>query len=193
MQAIQSRPLDLNILPAQYRPRHIKLSMVAAVVVVIAALLGLVPMYNALTAAHAQTVELESRLTQAKGKLVQTQAERAQAEEQLAALAQQISQSQAEIVRLQTEYSTLNRQRLPRSANIAAAIAALVPRIRVKTIVQEGDTLTLTGQAGSQGLVLDYARALQASDRFNKAQILSMVDADPLGLIPDVEFSIQVE
>lgn len=193
MQALQSRPLDLNILPAQYQPRRITPYMVAVVVTIVLALLGLVPSFNVLTATQAQTTELEARLSQARMTLAQTQAERAHVEGQIAQIDQQITQSQAEIGRLQAELNALSQRRTSRSTSIAAAITSLVPRIRITAILQEGNTLILTGRAGSQGLVLDYARALQANATFGNARILSMVNTDPLGLVPDLEFTIEVE
>jgi Tfp pilus assembly protein PilN len=193
MQALQSRPLDINILPERYRPRRITTPMIAGIVAVASVLLGLVFGYSALTAARAKTADLDARLSQVKATLARTQSERAQLEEQLGEVGQQIEQAQVLIARLRTESSTLSQQRAPRSEGIAAVVTALVPRVYIATVVQEGNTIILTGQAGSQGLVLDYARALQASGQFANVLILSMVNTDPLGLAPEVEFSIQVE
>lgn len=193
MQALQPRPLDLNILPERYRPRHITVPMTATVIIAATLLLGLVSAYDALTAARARTALLQVRLAQTKAALAETQSEQAQLEEQLEGIGQQIEQARAEIARLRTEFGALSQQRTPRSAGIAAAVAALVPRVHIATVAQEADAFILGGQAGSQGLVLDYARALQASGQFANVRILSMANSDPLGVTPEVEFSIAAE
>jgi Tfp pilus assembly protein PilN len=192
-QALKSVPLDLNILPERYQPRRVGVFVVAAVIVASILLLGLALVYNAGSQARARTADLEARLDQLRATLSQTQLDQAQLTERLNQVGEQIEQTSAQTALLRAEFSTLSQQRVPRSAGIVAAVAALVPRVYILTIAQEGNIFTLTGQAGSQGLVLDYARALQAGGQFGNVRILSMVNADPLGLAPDVEFSIQVE
>lgn len=186
---IQSRPLDLNILPERYRPHRITASMAAAIVVVAALLLGFIPAYAAFATARAQTAAGQARLDRTQAALAQAQVDRAALEE----VEQQIEHTRAQVARLQAEFDTLSQWRTPRSASIAAAVAALVPRVRITTIAQEKNLFILTGKAGSQALVLDYARALQPSGQFANVRILSMVNADPLGLAPEVEFSIAME
>jgi len=188
-----SHPLDIDILPERYRPRRITAPMVAAVVVAAALLLGLVPAYRALLTAQARTAALQRRLNQAKAGLAQVQSKQAQSVEQMAEMEQQIEQERAQVARLRVEFSTLSQQRVPRSAGIAAVFAALVPRVHIVTLIQEDSSFILAGQAGSQGMVLDYARALQASGVFANVRILSMSNADPLGLVPEIEFSIEME
>ncbi|MBU0702755.1 MAG: hypothetical protein KKC18_02685, partial [Chloroflexi bacterium] len=69
----QSHPLDLNILPEQYRPRRVTLPMAAAIVLAAVLLLGLVPAYTALTAARAGTADVQARLDRARAALDQAQ------------------------------------------------------------------------------------------------------------------------
>ncbi len=193
MQAIQSQPLDLNILPERYRSRPVAASTVLLVTVAAILLIGLVPAYDLVADAQVQTTQLKARLLTAQTTLAQTQSEQAQLEQQLQETTQQIEQAHTQIARLRAELSALSQQRTSRSAGVAAAVAALVPRVHIATIAQQEDSFVLTGQAGSQGLVLDYARALQASGQFTNVRILSMVNADLLGLIPDINFSIETE
>lgn len=192
-QVLESAPPDLNILPERYRPRRVGVFVVAAVIVAAALLLGGSLVYSARNATQARTADLEARLDQLRATLAQTQLDQAQLTERLSQVGEQIEQTRAQTALLRAEFSTLSQQRVTRSAGIVAAVAALVPRVYILTIAQEGSFFNITGQAGSQGLVLDYARALQAGGQFSNVRILSMVNADPLGLAPDVEFSIQVE
>jgi len=193
VQATLSQPIDFNILPEQYLPRRISWTMLAGVAVVIALLLGLIPAYDALAATRVQTNALQARLNQTKTVLAQTQSEQAELNQQLESTEQQIEQTQAQITSLRLELTTLSQQQTHRSVGIVAAITALIPRVHLAAVAQEGDSFILTGQAGSQGLVLDYARALQASGQFANVRILSMINANPLGLAPEVEFSIEME
>jgi hypothetical protein len=146
---LQSRPLDLDILPEQHRPRRIAAAVAVGLVLAVALLIENV--------------------------------------------GNQIEEVRALIIRLQAEAGTLGQERTYRSDGIAAAVSSLVPRINVTTIAQEGNVFTVSGEAGSQALVLDYARALQVSGEFANVFILSMINVDPLGIAPDVQFSITME
>lgn len=188
-----AQPLDLNILPERYRPRSLWLPLLAVVLLLAVLLLGLVPVYNRLAVVQSRTDYLQARLSQAQASLNQVQAERVRVEQQLAEIEQQIEATQAQSARLRGELDLLGQQRTSRTAGIVAAIGALLPRVQIVGLVQEGEALTVSGQAGSQGLVLDYARSLQASGAFANVRILSLVNADPLGLVPDVTFSIKLE
>lgn len=186
---IRSQPLDLNILPEHYRPRRIAAPVAAGVVLAVVLLLGLIPTYGVLAGQKARTATAADHLAEAKAALEQTSVDQATLEE----VEQQIAQTRAYISRLQTETGAFGDPGSARSNGIAAAVSALVPRIHITTVVQEGSSFTLTGEAGSQALVLDYARALQMSGQFMNVRILSIVNVDPLGLAPEVEFSIAME
>jgi Tfp pilus assembly protein PilN len=190
---IEARPLDLNLLPARYRPRRISVPLVLSVLLAVAVLAGLWPVYGQFVATEARTDYLQTRFDQVKASLTQTQAERVRVEQRLAEIEEQMQGTQAQIIRLRTELDSLSQRRTSRSAGIVAAIEALVPRVQILGLVQTGDTLTVTGQAGSQALVLDYARSLQGRGQFANVRIVSMVNADPLGLAPEVTFSIEME
>lgn len=190
----QARPLDLNLLPARYRPRRIRFPVIAAVLVVIVALLGLLPVYDELTTSRSWTEHLETRLAQAQASLSQAQAEQVKLLETVGALEQQIEETQAQTAHIRAELAILGRQQTTHySDGVAAAVATLIPRVQILRITQQGDLFTLDGEAGSQALVLDYARALQGSGQFANVRIVTMVNTDPLGIAPDVEFSIEME
>lgn len=189
----QPGPLDLDILPEKYRPRRVTMSKIIAITVAALLLLGLLPAYRALATARARTAVLQARLSQANAALTETRSEQTRIEQELEGIGQQIEQARTQITRLQAEFNGLGQQRTPRSDCIAAAIGALIPQVHIVTLVQEGNTLNLSGQAGSLELVLDYSRALQASGQFANVRIVSMVNADPLESASEIEFSIEVE
>lgn len=190
------RPLDLNVLPERYRPRRISTVVILTIVLAVVVLVGLGLAYNTLSSARARTAELRQQLDQMKADLGEgnpTEAEKQASKQALETLEGEIEQALAQIGRFQTDLRALEQQEASRSAGVAAAVYALIPRVRLTGVSQQGNTFILTGEAGSQGLVLDYSRAVQASGQFGNVRILSMVNADPLGLAPDVRFSIAAE
>jgi len=183
----QAQPLDINILPEQYRPRHVTTPVAVAVLVTAVLLLGLIPAYAVLAVTRDRIAEAQLRLDHAQATLGQAQAEQAQLEQ----VNQQIEQVREQIAQLDAEIGTVSRQDTPRSGGITAIAAALVPSVRVTTISQDGDTFTVTGEVDDQTLVLDFARALQSSGQFTNVRILSITSADTT--MPHVEFLIQME
>ncbi len=180
--------VDINILPAHYRPRTITFAQVLSGLVLVALLAGLLPVYMTWQGTRAQTAARQAELARIKTALAQARVE----QDRLEALQKQIDQTRAETERIQAEFSRLNAQQSPRATGIAAIIAALIPRVNIAQITQDHRTFLVTGQAGSQALVLDYARALQAGAAFARVRIVSMVNADPLGIAPDVRFQIEM-
>lgn len=180
--------VDINILPAHYRPRVISLKQTLLGLALLALLGGLGPVYWAWTQASAQTAARQVELAHLKAALAQARLD----QEQLETIQQQIDQTHAERERLQAESRQIGMNQSPRAAGLAIAVASLVPRVNIAAITQNAATYTVTGQAGSQALVLDYARALQASAGFARVRIISMIDTDPLGIAPDVKFEIEL-
>ncbi len=185
----KAQHIDLNILPERYQPRRLTLVMALLVILAMALVMGLAPAISLLRAERARTLSVQARLAQAETALAQVQVNKRALEE----VEQQIAQVQAEIDQLQAEYQALSRWQADRSSGITSIVFSLLPGVRLTGITQEDRFLTIQGEAGSQALVLDYARALQASGEFRNVRILSMVDTDPLGVAPDVRFSILAE
>jgi len=185
----QVRPIDLDLLPVPYRPR--RLTALAGVLILLAAALvmGLVPAVSALQAEHARTLSAQARLAQMETALAQAQVNQAALNE----LEGQIAQVRDEIAQLEAEYEAISRWRTGRSSGIASAIFSALPGLRITGIIQQETAFTISGEAGSQALVLDYARALQATGTFRNVRILSMVNTDPSGMAPEVRFSVLAE
>ena len=181
----QSRPLDINILPEQYRPRRITAPMVLAIVAVAVLLLGLVPTYSVLIAMQARTDNAQTRLDQAQASLAQAQVDPEQLE-----VDQQIEQMREQIAALQAEFGGLDQRHVHRSAAISGIVTALVPHVHIITIAQNGNDFSLTGNASDYTLVLSYARALQSSGRFATVRVVSIANPDSSA---EIEFSITME
>lgn len=185
----QPRPLDLDVLPEQYHPRRVTLRMVLGALVVVATMSGLIPLYRLFDDQRAQIAAAQVRLDQAQAALGQAQVDQAELE----SLSQQIEQVHAEIARIREEAGVLGEWRVLRSDGVATAVSTLVPRVEIRSVAQDEARFVVSGRAGSQTLVLDYARALQASGQFTNVRILSLLNTDPLGLAPEVEFAILME
>ena len=186
---VQQQPPDVNVLPTSYRPRRISAKTAAAIGVAAALVLGLIPSYGAMVDQTEKTNEAEDRLVIAEGALLAIQGQQAG----LLETEQRISEVRSQIQQLTDEFGTIGQNRVPRSDSVATAVAHLVPRVHLDSIFQMGDVVLLSGEAGSQALVLDYSTALLTSGEFANVRILSMVNADPLGIAPDVTFSISLE
>ena len=185
----QIQMIDINILPAQYRRQAISLlQMLPALgVVVVLAILGVLLL--TLNGVQAQTVDQEDQLTLLKAEMARPPADKVD----LTALQQQIDGLRAETARLQAESQNLSAGQPSRAAGLAIAIKAVVPRVTLISLTQSGSLYAVSGEAGSQAIVLDYARALQnALTSHWRVRIVSMVNVDPRGLAPDVQFTIEM-
>lgn len=185
----QTHPIDLDLLPVPYRPRRLTLLAGLLILLGAALLMGLFPAVSALRAEHARALNAQVRLAQAETALAQVQVDRAALDQ----VERQIVQARDQIAQLQAEAQTVSQWQTGRAAGVASAILAALPGVRLTGITQEGAAFTISGEAGSQALVLDYARALQATGAFHNVRILSMVNSDPLGIAPEVRFAVLTE
>jgi uncharacterized protein involved in exopolysaccharide biosynthesis len=191
----QPQPIDLNILPDRYRPAQLQSSVSIAILAGAALLFGLMPAYAFLVRERSETAVVEARLDQVKAALAQSSAGAGTLE----SINQQINQIHEQIAQLEAQLETVGEGSPSRSEAIAAIAGSLAGEVEITSIQQqESNTFVVTGRAGDQTLVLDYAEALQIrtldpeTDRkFANVRILSIVDEDPLTSI--VVFSIAVE
>jgi uncharacterized protein involved in exopolysaccharide biosynthesis len=191
----QPQPIDLNILPDRYRPAQLQSSVSIAILAGAALLFGLMPAYAFLVRERNETAAVEARLDQVKAALAQSSAGAGTLE----SINQQINQIHEQIAQLEAQLETVGEGSPSRSEAIAAIAGSLAGEVEITSIQQqESNTFVVTGRAGDQTLVLDYAEALQIrtldpeTDRkFANVRILSIVDEDPLTSI--VVFSIAVE
>jgi Tfp pilus assembly protein PilN len=191
----QPQPIDLNILPDRYRPAQLQSSVSIAILAGAALLFGLMPAYAFVVRERNETAAVEARLDQVKAALAQSSAGAGTLE----SITQQIDQIRERIAQLEAQLETVGEGSPSRSEAIAAIAGSLAGEVEITSIQQqESNTFVVTGRAGDQTLVLDYAEALQIrtldpeTDRkFANVRILSIVDEDPLTSV--VVFSIAVE
>lgn len=163
-------PIDLNILPEQYRPRV--LSPAIVVVWVIAAVLGVLLVPGALVTRHhrAQARSLEAELWAAEETLA---AIRTPAPE-VVALTDELSHTVRALHTAQTAVPTILASQRNWDPIMQALLDRDPGRIRLTALSQELDDVTLHGYALAQEDVLAYASALDASGRFEQVIVQSM-------------------
>lgn len=179
-------PIDINLLPARYRPRQVTVQTAAAVVAAAALLFGLMPAYAALRNAQARTAALEASRQSAEDALNRMQINQSE----LLQVTEQIEQTRSQIDEIRAQRESLGQGGPSRSAGVEASLAAADPSVRLLAIELEGNVITLRGAAERQEAVLSYSYALKASGRFANVLILSIVNEDEY---PDVTFIIRLE
>ena len=185
----QIQTIDINILPSQYRRQAVSFQQLlpALGVVVVLAVLGVLLLM--LNGVQAQTVEQEDQLALLKAELTKPPADKVD----LAALQQQIDGLRVETARLRAESQSLGAGQPSRAAGLAIAIQAVVPGVTLISLTQSGAIYAVSGEAGSQAIVLDYARALQSVPAAHwHVRIVSMVNVDSRDLAPDMQFVIEM-
>jgi hypothetical protein len=182
--------IDLNVLPKQYRRPGVSLRQTLLALGGVAVLAVLGGLFITLSAAQAQTAAQETELAELKAALTNASAAAAQVDP--AALQQTLEALRAETARLQAEAQTVSSGRPSRAAGIALAIRCVVPGVTLTAITENSGLYQVKGQTGSQPSVLDYALALQSTQSWRVVRIVSILNTDPLGLAPDVQFVIEM-
>ncbi len=179
--------IDVNILPAQYRRAAISLPQILLVLgsITLLAVLGL--LFLTLDATQAQTAVKETELAESKAWLADLPANTVD----LTALQKQIDDLHTATERLRAEAQNLSSGQPSRVAGLALTIRLVVPGVTLAALTQSDRTYTVSGQAGSQAIVLDYARVLQSGATW-RVRIVSLVNTDPSGVVPDVQFVIEM-
>lgn len=181
------RPLDINILPEEHRPRGLSTQMIVLIAAAALLVLGLIAAYVILSGAQHRTDDLRTRLSQAKEALADADASPAQLEE----VEKQIEQTRAQKAHVQEMLGTLGQRRTLRSACVSDPVVALASGVRVVGITQDGDACIVTGEARSKRLALDYARAIRSRGQFANVFIVSLNEPDPESSI--IEMTIRLE
>lgn len=189
-----AQPIDLNILPEQYRPRQFSLGRLLLLAAATAVVAGLGLVFLAWQNARADTASLQTQLDAARLTLDEAQAAQVELNSDVERVGQEIEMIEEELIRLRSELAGLGQQQLPETAvGIRAIVETEVPRVRLTSVTQLHQSFRVNGSAGSQALVLDYARAFEATGEFGNVRILGMENDDPPGTIPDVKFVILLE
>lgn len=184
----QPKPLDLNLLPEQHRPDRVRALFLATILLVLALIIGLLPVTLAWQRVKRQSAAQQTTLEQALSQLQGQQSQQGDRE----ALEQRIEETQKRLQLLQAETGFVQNWQRTHAPDIIAAVSATgASEILLTEINQTEEELTLTGQTASQAQVLEYARALQATSEFTDARIEMMNSTSPPGSPPVVQFIIK--
>jgi Tfp pilus assembly protein PilN len=165
-QATERRPkkIDLNILPAEYRPpkkSHLGIILYMIVFVLICAAALVLVMKSGVDSDVDSRNQTLSNLQQQFNEL---QANKAEADP----IKQKIANAQNQLANIEADYSSFLDNRLLWS-RIIDEINELVPgkKISLWSISTTEDSVTITGLATKRIYVYDYASALEESDFFD--------------------------
>lgn len=180
--------IDVNVLPAQYRRPVISLRQTLLALGGVAVLAVLGALFMATSAAQTQTAAKQAELAELKASLVNTPANRVD----LTGLQATLDDVRRKTDSLRTEAQSLSNDLTSRAEGLAEAIRLVVPGVTLTSVTENGWLYQVGGQAGSQAIVLDYANVLKEANTWRVVRIISLVNADPLGIAPDVEFLIEM-
>lgn len=165
-QATERRPkkIDLNILPAEYRPpkkSHLSPVLYLIVFILICAMAVVIVVKSGV---DSDIDSLDQNLSNLIQQLTQLQANKAEADP----LKAQIAGAQEQLANLEADYEEFIDSRLIWS-EIIDQITEMIPgtRLTVKTISTSIDKVTLSGSSTKRTYVYEYALDLEESDLFD--------------------------
>ena len=169
-QATERRPnkIDLNLLPAEYRPpkkSYLGLILYLVVFILVCALAVVIVMKSGV---DSDIKSLDQNLTNLQQQLTALKANEAEADP----LKEQIAAAQDQLATIEADYQSFMDNRLMWS-QIIDEITELVPgkKITLKTISTSSEKVTLSGSATKRIYVYDYAVALEESDFFSNVNL----------------------
>lgn len=183
-----SQPLDMNLLPDAYRQKRAPLWLPMLAILLALLLLGLVPLFRNLRQTQAAVAAAQADARAALTAIPNDEDDQAL----LAELQRQIAEAEDRRRLLEGETQFLRQTRPRYMPSLSTAATAQQQGTTLHSLELDGPKLTLQGSTLSQALVLDYARALQATGYYNAVQIMEMLEEDT-GSPPLVSFTIVAE
>ena len=175
MQQSETLPVfvDLNVLPEELRPTRYAPLFVLSILVLLAASLALIPLYQAQGATDGETLHLQEELGLIRQDLALVQLDLGKVRGQ-----------QLQLVAMETELASLNEERQAIlgdgrgvSQALSVAILGLPPGVRLASVNGTDGGVTLTGQALTTEDVFEYVWTLRKSGGFSESRIVSLAAA----------------
>jgi type IV pilus assembly protein PilM len=162
---------NLNTLPMAYQPKPISIVKLvalpaAALAIGVIALLGMTVQDAAASIGSAQ-----GKLDTTNKILTQRQTQKKQLTESIASLEKQLKASDASRVVFTAAFDSLNKQGDKINGDLRATTSSLVNGVALKSIMDSGQGISISGQATSEAEVLKYARQLVGSGRFSEVTV----------------------
>jgi len=169
----RTEPLDINILPEEYRPRMVSPAIRLVWLVAIVLLVPLVPAFVLTLRNRAQAEQASDALSQGQ----QALAELATSVPEVVALTEELSRTLHALEVVQAVYPTIAAGERDWASVFEAILSRDAERIQVADLFQEEDDLRLIGYALTQEDVLAYKGDLERSGVFGQVMVQSMQSA----------------
>lgn len=175
MQQSETLPVfvDLNVLPEELRARRYPFLFVLGILVLLAASLALIPLYQAQQSTRDETSRLQEELELISLDLALVQVDLGE-----------IRDLQRQLEAAETDLASLNEERQGAlgdgqelSVDLAAVVLDLPPGVSLASVTGGDEGMTLSGQALTSGDVFEYVRMLRKSGRFSESRIVSLTTA----------------
>ncbi len=175
MQQSETLPqlVDLNVLPEELRARRYPILFVLGILVLLAASLALIPLYQAQQSTRDETSRLQEELELISLDLALVQMDLGK----IRGLQRQLEAAEADLASLNEERQEVlgDGQELP--VDLAAVVLDSPPGVSLASVTGGDEGMTLSGQALTSGDVFEYVRMLRESGRFSESRIVSLATA----------------
>jgi len=165
---------DLNVLPVAYQPEPISLTRILAVpsaVIAVGLLLFLALMIQNTTT---DITEIRGQLNTTNQLVQQKMTQRQKYNDAIAELQQEINSAETSGGNFALAVSNLETNSEIFNGNLEVTVNSLPETVSLTSISHAQNTVTLKGQALSEGDVLSYLRELEASERFSRITITDL-------------------
>ncbi len=190
MQQSETLPhfVDLNVLPEVLRARRYPILFVLVILVLLAASLALIPLYQAQQSTRDETSRLQEELELVSLDLALVQVDLGE----IRGLQRQLEAVEADLASLNEERQEAlgDGQELP--VDLAAVVLDSPPGVSLASVTGGDEGMTLSGQALTSGDAFEYARMLESSGRFSEAPIVSLATESGEAWDSPVTFTIEV-
>jgi len=179
----RNRLIDLNLLPAELRPRHYPRWYVLGLAAVLTGCVLLIPMVALQRSAAQETAHLRDQLALITGQLQGVEMDIGKER----GLRAEIAQVEQVLAGLQAERASLPGAGGPLAQDLSLLYSAAPPGVRIDATSRSVKTVTASGEASSMESIIAYARALTESGSFSEVTI-TQASAGGAGL----DFAVQV-
>ncbi len=175
MQQSETLPqfVDLNVLPEELRARRYPILFVLGILVLLAASLALIPLYQAQQSTRDETSRLQEELELISLDLALVQVDLGK----IRGLQRQMEAAEADLASLNEERQEALGDGQELSVDLATVVLDSPPGVRLASVTGGDEGMTLSGQALTSGDVFEYVRMLRKSGRFSESRIVSLATA----------------
>ncbi len=172
MQKSETLPqfLDLNLLPEELRARRYPIVFMLGILVLLAASLALIPLYQAQQSTRDETSRLQEELELISLDLALVQVDLGE----IRGLQRQLEAAEADLASLNEERQAVLGGGRELSGDLAAVVLDMPPGVGLASVTGSDEVMTLSGQAPASGDVFEYVRMLRESGGFSEYRIVSL-------------------